>query len=109
MRALVPSDDKKIMRLSEDPTLERASMSEHKRFMPSVGSIQYIAVVAGPDLAFAAHVLARHMAGSAKKHWLAILHAMRYLQNTIDVGLTFNGMKTWWMCARMQILLTVPV
>ena len=57
----------------------------------AVGSIQYIAVVTRPDLAFAAHVLTRHMAGSAKKHWLAVQHVMRYLQCTSDVGLTFNG------------------
>ena len=28
----------------------------------------------------------------AKKHWLAVQHIMRYLQSTIDVGLTFNGL-----------------
>ena len=44
-----------------------------------------------PDIAYAAHTLARHMAGSATKHWLAVLHVMRYLQSTIDVVLTFNG------------------
>ena len=86
---LVPKE--KNMSLSEDPSLERATVSEHKRFMQALGSIQYIAVVTRPDLALAAHVLARHMGGSAKKHWLAVLHVMRYLQNTIDIGLTFNG------------------
>ena len=59
--------------------------------MQAVGSIQYVAVVTRPDLAFAAHVLARHMARSAKKQWLAVQHVMRYLQSMIDVGLTFNG------------------
>ena len=73
------------MSLSEDPSLERAAASQHKRFMQAVGSMQYIAVVTRPDLAFAAHVLARHMAGSAKKHWLAVQHVMRYLQCTSDV------------------------
>ena len=43
------------------------------------------------DIAYAAHTLARHMAGSATNHWLAVLHVMRYLQSTIDVALTFNG------------------
>ena len=86
---LVPKE--KIMILSEDPSVERASLSEHKRFMQAVGSIQYIAVVTRPDLAFAAHVLARHMARRAKKNWLAVQHVMRYLQRTSDVDLTFNG------------------
>ena len=79
------------MSLSEDPSLERATVSEHKRFMHAVGSIQYIAVVTRPDLTFAAHVLAKHMAGSTKNHWLAVQHVMTYLQCTSDVGLTFNG------------------
>ena len=79
------------MNLSEDPSLKRATVSEHKRFMQAVGSIQCVAVVSRPDLAFAAHVLARHMVGSAKKQWLAVQHVMRYLQNKIDVGFTFDG------------------
>ena len=86
---LVPRE--KIMSLSEDPTQEKASVSDHKRFMKAVGSIQYIAAVMRPDIAHVAHTLARHMAGSAMKHWLAVLHVLRYLQSPIDVVLTFNG------------------
>ena len=75
---LVPRE--KIMSLSEDPTQEKASVSDHKRFMKAVGSIQYIAAVTRPDIAYAAHTWARHMAGSATKHWLPVQHVMRYLQ-----------------------------
>ena len=74
---LVPKE--KIMSLPKYSTLERATESEHKRFMPAVKSIRYIAVVTWPALAFAAHLLARCMAGSAKKHWLAVQHVMRCL------------------------------
>ena len=86
---LVPREN--IMSLSEDPTQEKASVSDHKRFMKAVGSVQYIAAVTRPNIAYAAHTLARHMAGNATKHWLAVQHVMRYLQSTIDVVLTFNG------------------
>ena len=86
---LVPRE--KIMSLSEDPNQEKASVSDHKRFMKAVGSIQYIAAVTQPDIAYAARTLARHMTGNATKHWLAVQHVMRYLQSTIDVVLTFNG------------------
>ena len=79
------------MSFSEDPIQEKASVPDHKRFMKALGSIQYIAAVTRPDIAYAAHTLGRHMAGSATKHWLAVQHAMRYLQSTIDVVLTFNG------------------
>ena len=59
--------------------------------MKAVGSIQYSAAVTRPDIAYAGHTLARHMAGSATKHLLGVRHVMRYLQSTIDVVLTFNG------------------
>ena len=48
-------------------------------------------MVTRPDVAFAAHVLARHMAGSAQKQWLAVQHVKIHLQSTIDVDMTFNG------------------
>ena len=86
---LVPKE--KIVSLSEDPNQDKASVSDHKRFMKAVGSIQYIAAVTRPDIAYSAHTLARHTAGSATKHWMAFPHVMRYLQSTIDVALTFNG------------------
>ena len=79
------------MSLSEAPTQEKAPVSDHKRFMKVVGSIQYIAAVTRPDIAYAAHTLARHMAGSAPKQWLAVQHVMRYMQSMVDVVLTFNG------------------
>ena len=63
--------------------------------MQVVWSIQYIAVVTRRDLAFAAHVLARHMVGSAKKHWLAVLHVIRDLLNTIDVGVVNQERCPW--------------
>ena len=86
---LVPRE--RIMSLFEVLTQEKASVSDHKRFMKAIGSIQYITAVTRPDIAYAAHALARHMAGSATKHWLAVQHVMRYQQSTIDVVLTFNG------------------
>ena len=86
---LVPRE--KIMCLSEDQTQGKASVSDHKRFMKAVGSIPYIAAVTQPDIAYAAHTLARHMAGSATKNWLSVQHVMRYLQSTIDVVFTLNG------------------
>ena len=86
---LVPNE--KLMSLSEDPAEEKASVSNHKRFMKAVESIQYIAAVTRPDIAYAAHTLARHMAGSAMKHWLDVQHVMGCLHSKIDVVLTFNG------------------
>ena len=77
--------------MKEDPSQEPATVSEHKRYMKVVGGIQYMAVVTRLDIAFAAHSLARHMAASAKLHWLAAQHVMRYLQKTVNLGLQFSA------------------
>ena len=90
---LVPKE--KILSLSEDLTLERATISEHGRFMQAVGRIQYIGVVTRPDLEFAAHFMARHMAGSAKKHWLAIHHVI--------VTARCQGTHAWWSGMGVQV------
>ena len=65
--------------------------------MKVVGSIQYIACVTWPDLAFAAHSLARHMSSLFKEHWLAAQHVMRYLQKTVNMGLQFSASKAYNM------------
>ena len=75
--------------------------------MKVVGGIQYVAVVTRPDIAFAAHSLARHMAASAKVHWLAAQHIMRYLQKTANLNLQFSageGNSVVEACALMPIL-----
>ena len=71
--------------------MKKASAAEHSRFMSAVGSIQYIASVTRPDLSYAAHALAKHMACSAEEHWPAVQHVLRYLQFTKNLGITFNG------------------
>ena len=86
---LVPKE--KLKSLKEDPSQEPATASEHQKYMKVVGSIQYIACVTRPDLAFAAHSLARHMSASSKQHWLDAQHVMRYLQKTVYLGLQFSA------------------
>ena len=76
--------------MKEDPSQEPATVSEHKKYMKVVGGIQYTAVVTRPDIAFAAHSLARHMAASAHVHWLGAQHVMRYMQKTVNSGLQFS-------------------
>ena len=86
---LVPKE--KLKSMKEDPSQEPATVFEHKKYMKVVGGIQYIAVVTRPDIAFAAHSLARHMAASATEHWLAAQHVVRYLLKTVNLGLQFSA------------------
>ena len=86
-KPLAPKE--KLKSMNEDPSQEPTTVSELQRYMKVVGGIQYIAVVTRPDIAFAARSLARHMAASAKVHWFAAQHVMRYLQKTVNLGLQF--------------------
>ena len=88
---LVPKE--KLKSLKEDPSQEPATVSEHQKYMKVVGSIQHIACVTRPDLAFAAHSLARHISAASRQHWLAAQHVMRYLQKTVNLGLQFSASK----------------
>ena len=85
---LVPKG--KLKSMKEKPSQEPATVSEHQRYTKVVGGIQYIPVVPWPYIASAAHSLARPMAASAKVHWLAAQHVMRYLQKTVNLGLPFS-------------------
>ena len=88
---LVPKE--KLKSLKEDLSHEQATTSEHQTYMKVTGSIQYIACVTQPDLAFAEYSLARHMSASTKVHWLAAQHDMRYLQRPLNLGLQFSASK----------------
>ena len=72
---------------------ELASLTENGVYEQVVGSIQYIACVTLPDLALAAHSLARHMSASSKEHWWAAQHVMRCLQKAVNLGLQFSASK----------------
>ena len=93
-KAYTPLQPRQQLRSAKDyPDLERASVAEHSRFMSAVGGIQYLAVVTRPDISFACNALAKHMGGSLKEHWPAVLQVLRYLHNTRDLGITFNGSR----------------
>ena len=55
-----------------------------------VGSIAYLSLTTRPDLAYAAHLLARFLSNPGQAHWQAAKHVLRYLQGTSDVGITYR-------------------
>ena len=72
-------------------SLAPVSANPQSRFMSVVGSIQYMAQVTRPDLAYFAGALAQHFSESTEEHWQAAMHCLRYLQSTKNFGLTFDG------------------
>ena len=66
-----PLCQKENQTMKKNPSQEPATVFEHQRYIKVVGGTQYIAVVMRPDIASAANSMGRHMAASAKVHWLA--------------------------------------
>lgn len=69
---------------------------EDKRQMTSIpyssaiGSLMYAMVCTRPDLAHAVSLVSRFMHCPGKEHWNAVKWILRYLKNTVDVGLVFD-------------------
>jgi hypothetical protein len=59
-----------------------------------VGSLMYLTGATRPDIGYAVNVLARHVANPGKPHWRALVHLLRYLRGTMDLGVHYCGLKT---------------
>ena len=73
-----------------DPIL---SPELHKLYQQVVGSLNYIAGVTRPDLAYAVGQLSRVMHRPRTRHLKAAQHAVVYLLNTPNFGLHYDGNK----------------
>jgi hypothetical protein len=63
----------------------------HDRYMSIVGSLQYIAIVTRPDIAFAASALARYMSNPTRFLLKCAERTLRYLGKTKNLSLTYCG------------------
>jgi hypothetical protein len=53
----------------------------------------YLASMTRPDISFAVISLSRFMAAPRLSHWRALLHLLRYLAGTPNLGITFTGAR----------------
>ncbi|GMI79054.1 hypothetical protein HRI_001574700 [Hibiscus trionum] len=60
----------------------------------AVGSLMYAMVCTRPDISQAVGVVSRYMHDPGKGHWQAVKWILRYLQQTVDVGLVFEQDET---------------
>jgi len=61
------------------------SQQEEMRFIPylaAVGSLQYLATMTRPDIAYAVSYLGRFNHNPHPKHWTAVKHLLCYLKST---------------------------
>ncbi|KAE8708400.1 putative sphingolipid transporter spinster-like protein 2-like [Hibiscus syriacus] len=63
-----------------------------------VGSLMYAMVCTRPDISQVVGVVSRYMHDPGKEHWQAVKWILRYILNTIDVGLVFQQDKQDGQC-----------
>jgi hypothetical protein len=59
-------------------------------YLSAIGALMYLASNTRPDIAFAVNCLTRHSAAHTMHHWNHIKNILRYLNDTIDLGLFFQ-------------------
>ena len=60
-------------------------------YLNAVGSLQYLATMTRPDIAYAVSTLARFNCKPGPSHWHAVKHLLRYCKATMDHKLTYSA------------------
>ena len=75
---------------------ERAYM-EKVPYANAVGSLMYAMICTRPDISHAVGMVSRYMHNPGKGHWQAVKWILRYIHNTVDVGLVFEHGSSQWV------------
>jgi hypothetical protein len=84
-------EDKQHNHHQQQQDAQPLDKQRHDRYMSLVGSLQYIAIVTRPDIAFAASTLARYMSNPTRFLLQCAERTLRYLGKTKDLALTYCG------------------
>uniref|UniRef100_A0ABD2XR42 Reverse transcriptase Ty1/copia-type domain-containing protein n=1 Tax=Trichogramma kaykai TaxID=54128 RepID=A0ABD2XR42_9HYME len=60
-------------------------------YREAIGSLMYLATVTRPDIAFAVNYLSSKTANPSEEDWSDVKRVLRYLQGTIDTGLSLRA------------------
>ena len=60
-------------------------------YLSAVGSLQYLATMTRPDIAYAVSYLGRFNHNPGPRHWAAVKHIFKYLKGTMDYKLVYKG------------------
>jgi hypothetical protein len=69
----------------------QADKAFRRKYQSIVGSLMYAMLGTRPDLAFAVSVISRFSSNPAKAHMKAVERILRYLHETVSMGLVFRG------------------
>ena len=75
--------------MSPNNEAEREYMSRVP-YTNAIGSLMYAMACTRPDISHAVGVVSRYMHNPGKDHWQAVKWILRYIHNTVDVGLVFE-------------------
>ena len=64
---------------------------ENALYLNAVGSLQYLATMTRPDIAYSVSCLARFNSSPGPKHWAAVKHLLRYCKGTMDYKLHYSA------------------
>jgi hypothetical protein len=86
-----------VHRKEDSPITEEGktemTLEPYCQYRSLVGALLYLAGASRPDIAFAVNCLARYPANPGKAHWDALVHLLRYLWGTAELGITYHGGK----------------
>ena len=78
--------------LSDDiPTPDEQEVMKSIPYLSAVGSLQYLATMTRPDIAYAVSYLGRFNHNPSPRHWAAVKHLFRYLKGTEGYKLVYKG------------------
>ena len=72
---------------------QNSTLAEDVPYRQALGSLMYLMIGSGPDLAFVIGKLSQHAETPRIFHWNALKRALRYGNGTKDNGLLFDGNK----------------
>lgn len=86
----VPADPHVILY----PACERENELKNVLDREAVGSLMFLAVVSGPDIAYSVNSVSKYLNKHNDKHWRAVKRILSYLVGAIDYGLEYCSGKS---------------
>jgi hypothetical protein len=73
-----------------DPNSPELSLEKKKAYTSLVMKLAYLSQQTRPDLCYTVNTLSQHQIDSREHDWKALIHVMKYLRGTIDIGLYYT-------------------
>ena len=86
----VPSEVAPKIEISSASNDERASRYWLRDHQEILGKLLYLSVMTRPDIPFVVNMLARFANNPSRHAWSAMKHLLRYVRNTVSLGLVLG-------------------